>query len=134
MYVSLAIFNLLTDTTNIFRILRATTFGPRPRIVVSQIPAMLAAFIPDTATLPSFGEEKPTVLWEIKKMQDVWSMDSAGNSIVIGGNQRIVYAKDVMNPDFRTVQTPGKSDALSVCQTNVVRLQTVPLPASPLTV
>ena len=95
---------------------------------------MLAAFIPETAPFPSFGEEKPTVLWELKKMQDVWSMDCAGNTIVVGGNQRIVYAKDVVNPEFRTVQTPGRSDALSVCQMNVVRLPPFPVTSFPLMV
>ncbi|GHJ90316.1 hypothetical protein NliqN6_6718 [Naganishia liquefaciens] len=97
----------------------ATTFGPRPRIVVSRIPAMLAAFVPDDAPLPFFGEEEPTVLWDLKKMQDVWSMDCSGNAVAVGGNQRIVYAKDITNPEFRSIQTPAKSDALSVCQMNV---------------
>lgn len=83
---------------------------------------MLSAFIPD-APPPFFSdeEEKPTVLWELTKMQDVWSMDCDGVSVIVGGNQQIVYASNVINPLFRSIRTPGGSDALSVCQMNVVR-------------
>lgn len=40
---------------------------------------------------------------------------------VEGGNQQIVYSQDVINPQFRSIRTPGNSDALSVCQINTVR-------------
>jgi hypothetical protein len=119
----------------------ATTFGPRPRLIVSKLPLMLAAFVPDQPPFPFEEEEKSTVIWELTKMQDVWSMDCAENSVIVGeslflvcerrdrlmriarvgGSQQIVYAADVINPEFRTIPTPGKSDALSVCQLNIVR-------------
>ncbi|KAJ9116388.1 hypothetical protein QFC22_004829 [Naganishia vaughanmartiniae] len=102
----------------------ATTFGPRPRIVVSQIPAMLSAFEGTSSTQPSFfqEEEKPTVLWELTKVQDAWSMDSVGNAVIVGGNHQIVYAQDIVDPVFRSIRTPGDSDALSVCQINILAL------------
>ncbi|KAJ9099284.1 hypothetical protein QFC21_004165 [Naganishia friedmannii] len=99
----------------------ATTFGPRPRIVVSQIPAMLSAFEGTPSAQPSFfqEEEKPTVLWELTKVQDAWSMDSVGNAVIVGGNHQIVYAQNIVDPVFRSIRTPGDSDALSVCQINI---------------
>lgn len=101
---------------------------------------MLSAFDASTSQPPfMIEEEKPTVLWELTKMQDAWSMDSVGSSVIVGkcwsakargrlltrdmagGNQQIVYAQDVINPQFRSIRTPGNSDALSVCQINTVK-------------
>jgi hypothetical protein len=62
----------------------ATTFGPRPRLIVSKLPLMLAAFVPDQPPFPFEEEEKSTVIWELTKMQDAWSMDCAGNSVIVG--------------------------------------------------
>lgn len=45
-----------------------------------------------------------------------------------GGNQQIVYAQDVTNPQFRSIRTPGNSDALSVCQINTVRSDSSTIP------
>lgn len=41
---------------------------------------------------------------------------------MIGGNHQIVYAQDIVDPVFRSIRTPGDSDALSVCQINIVRV------------
>ncbi len=38
----------------------------------------------------------------------------------LGGDHQIVYAKDVYNPAFRAIPTPGLSDAMAVQQINSV--------------
>ncbi|KAJ9100945.1 hypothetical protein QFC19_005341 [Naganishia cerealis] len=45
---------------------------------------MLSAF-EGTSAQPSFllEEEKPTVLWELTKVQDAWSMDSVGTAVIV---------------------------------------------------
>jgi hypothetical protein len=47
---------------------------------------MLSAFEGSSSAQPSFfqEEEKPTVLWELTKVQDAWSMDSVGNAVIVG--------------------------------------------------
>ncbi len=45
---------------------------------------------------------------------------SANAHSCLGGDHQIVYAKDVYNPAFRAIPTPGLSDAMAVQQINSV--------------
>lgn len=114
----------------------ALSFGPVPRLVLSPIPpVMLDSF--GLFPSPSEDQDRPTVLWELTKLRDGWSMDTTlgrgevagsggagerdpvgGNAILIGGNKQMMYAKDLANPTFESVKV--HSDVLSVAMINVV--------------